>query len=329
MEDYLAQLTIDSGEGDAIPVGHGEENPIVSFNLCFVGTFLTTSIVNFQSMRATLANVLVHDIPPGLLSTRLAKLLGDFIGDFIDYDSSAISLGYKGTMRIKVLCDVRLSLKRCKKLALPGGNTHIVRFEYERLTLFCFICDKLGHGDSFCPIHAMVDPQKIVFGWDNSIRAPSRRSALQRSDWLKEETLFGSHSSDLFKGVKGGTSHAGSPAQGVVGGGDDAPLFPLANLIARINPANNFSGQDSRKSVHYSPISPFTNMIPARLPLIPTSFNDINMTAVGEQNPIVPSEGIKRPRVQPHLSDVSIAADSLVSSDHPSAGLAQQASRSQ
>ncbi|KAK8989362.1 hypothetical protein V6N11_063793 [Hibiscus sabdariffa] len=175
----------------------------------------------------------------------------------------------------------------------------------------------------------MVDPQKIVFGWDNSIRAPSRRSALQRSDWLKEETLFGSHSSDLFKGVKGGTSHAGSPAQGVVGGGDDAPLFPLANLMARINPANNFSGQDSRKSVHYSPISPFTNMIPARLPLIPTSFNDINMTAVGEQNPIVPSEGIKRPRVQPHLSDVSIAADSLVSSDHPSAGLAQQASRSQ
>ncbi|KAK8525898.1 hypothetical protein V6N12_020385 [Hibiscus sabdariffa] len=99
--------------------------------------------------------------------------------------------------------------------------------------------------------------------------------------------------------------------------------------MVRINPSNNSLGQDSRKSVYYSPISPFTNMIPALLPLVPTSFNDINMTVVGEQSPIVPSEGIKHPRVQPHISDVSTAADSLLSSDHPLAGLAQQASRSQ
>ncbi|KAK8704916.1 hypothetical protein V6N13_048528 [Hibiscus sabdariffa] len=46
--------------------------------------------------------------------------------------------------------------------------------------------------------------------------------------------------------------------------------------------------------------------------------------AIGEQSPIVPSEGIKRPRVQPHLSGVSTAADSLDSFDHSSAGLAQQ-----
>ncbi|KAK8704915.1 hypothetical protein V6N13_048527 [Hibiscus sabdariffa] len=49
--------------------------------------------------------------------------------------------------------------------------------------------------------------------------------------------------------------------------------------------------------------------------------------AIGEQSPIVPSEGIKRPRVQPHLSGVSTAADSLDSSDHSSAGLAQQLAR--
>ncbi|KAK8572961.1 hypothetical protein V6N12_029001 [Hibiscus sabdariffa] len=121
---------------------------------------------------------------------------------------------------------------------------------------------------------------------------------MQRSDWLKEETPLDFLSSDLFKGMIGGTSHAGFPAQGVIGGGYVDPLFPLANLMARINPANNFSG-------------------------------DVIMTAIGEQSPIVPSEGIKRPRVQPHLSGVSTAADSLDSSDHSSAGLAQQVSRSQ
>ncbi|KAK8601609.1 hypothetical protein V6N13_058706 [Hibiscus sabdariffa] len=93
--------------------------------------------------------------------------------------------------------------------------------------------------------------------------------------------------------------------------------------MVRINPANNSSGQDSRKFVLYSPPSPFTDMNSSRLPSVSTSFSDVIMTAVGEQSPIVPSEGIKRPRVQPHLSGVSTAVDSLDSSDHPSAGLAQ------
>lgn len=46
-------------------------------------------------------------------------------------------------------------LKRKKKLTLPNGTTTYVRFEYERLTLFCFLCGKLGHGESFCPLRVL------------------------------------------------------------------------------------------------------------------------------------------------------------------------------
>ncbi|MFQ6655820.1 hypothetical protein Gotur_026210 [Gossypium turneri] len=48
------------------------------------------------------------------------------------------------------------------------------RFKYKKLSLFCFICGKLGHGESYCPLLLSIDPSKIVFGWDLSIRAVAR-----------------------------------------------------------------------------------------------------------------------------------------------------------
>ncbi|KAL4385559.1 hypothetical protein GQ457_15G021000 [Hibiscus cannabinus] len=39
-----------------------------------------------------------------------------------------------------------------KKLLLFSSNHSFVRFEYEKMTLFCFICGNQGHGESFCPL---------------------------------------------------------------------------------------------------------------------------------------------------------------------------------
>ncbi|KAK8537816.1 hypothetical protein V6N13_096381 [Hibiscus sabdariffa] len=130
-------------------------------------------------------------------------------------------------------------------------------------------------------------------------------------------------------GVKGGVSQSGISSQGMNAGDPVTPFFPLATLMTRINPASNSSGQDSRKSVCYSPLSLPTDKSNARLPLVPPSLHDVNMTTVGEHNPIVPTEGIKRPRVHFHLSGVSNAVDSMDSSDHTSTDLAQQAGRTQ
>ncbi|MFQ6619983.1 hypothetical protein Gotur_000948 [Gossypium turneri] len=57
-------------------------------------------------------------------------------------------------------------------------------FKYEKLSLFCFICGKIGHGESYCPFRLTIEPSKIVFGWDLSLRTVVRRRNMVVSRWL-------------------------------------------------------------------------------------------------------------------------------------------------
>lgn len=102
--------------------------------------------------------ILMHDVPLWFMSEVVAKQFGNFVGQYLEYDGSSNQLSYKRIMRVRVRVDVRRPLRRRKSLTLPAGESSFVRFEYEKLTLFCFICGKLGHGESYCPIRAH-DPQ--------------------------------------------------------------------------------------------------------------------------------------------------------------------------
>ncbi|KAL4290028.1 hypothetical protein GQ457_14G002670 [Hibiscus cannabinus] len=131
--------------------------------------------------------VQIHDLPFGYMSESVAKQLGNFVGSFLTYDTSAIGLGYRRIMRIKVKFDTRLPLKRRKKLVVRNGESTYARFEYERIKLFCFLCGKLGHGEAFCPVRLSVAQADIVFHWDLSLRALDRRPQPENR-WLREET---------------------------------------------------------------------------------------------------------------------------------------------
>ncbi|XP_039062850.1 uncharacterized protein LOC120207461 [Hibiscus syriacus] len=119
--------------------------------------------------------VRIVDLPEGFVSERMAKLFGNFISEFLEYDASDVSLGYKGCIHSRVRIDVRQPLKRNKKLALPNRNHVYAAFQYEKLRLFCFICEKSGHGEGFCPIRILYEKQDFVFQWDNSLHAPPRQ----------------------------------------------------------------------------------------------------------------------------------------------------------
>ncbi|GMJ03098.1 hypothetical protein like AT3G31430 [Hibiscus trionum] len=212
VEKDLANLAIADAEEDILQLGVPEAISNFSFKNCFVGSFLTSSVINFQSMRSTLANVwhpiggisiselgdgrflfrlyyavdaerierggpwnfnnhllilhrlvegedpmevplthisiwvLIHNLPHGFMSEAVAHIMGNFLGSFLEYDATTIQKGHSRIMRIRARIDIGQPIKRRRKIGLPNGNHSYARFEYEKLTLFCFICGLLGHG---------------------------------------------------------------------------------------------------------------------------------------------------------------------------------------
>ncbi|KAK5819695.1 hypothetical protein PVK06_024718 [Gossypium arboreum] len=120
------------------------------------------------------------------MSEPMARQFGDFLGKFLDYDTSIPSSGNRNYMRIRVRLDVTAPLKCKKKIQVGGALIVYARFKYEKLSLFCFICGKLGHGESYCPFRLRIDPSKIIFGWDLSIRTVPRRLNTVVSRWSRE-----------------------------------------------------------------------------------------------------------------------------------------------
>ncbi|MBA0669672.1 hypothetical protein Goklo_028933 [Gossypium klotzschianum] len=193
MEEELANLSLLDDEEEAF-----QEEAVAmerTYQFCLVERCLTDSVVHFPSLRNTMVDLWnpiggicitdlgknalelnlkefwrqVHKLPPGLMTESMAKQFGDFCGKFLEYDTSIPSLGHKKYMHIRVFLDVSAPLKRKKKLSL-----------------FCFICGKLGHGESYCPFRVRVELSKIVFGWDLSLRAVVRHRNTTMSRWLRE-----------------------------------------------------------------------------------------------------------------------------------------------
>ncbi|KAH1122871.1 hypothetical protein J1N35_006031 [Gossypium stocksii] len=203
MEEGIAKLNLMDEEEKEF----NEVNSMAEWNYqyCLVGRCLTDCVVHFPSLRNIMADlwhpiggicisnlgekrylfqffheidaqrVQIHDLPHGLMTERMAKQLGDFMGQFIEYDSADWTMGFRNFIRVHVRLDVTIPLKRKKKIRIGNVTTVYARFQYEKLGLFCFVCGKMGHGESFCPLRLRIEPSKITFGWDSSLRAVARR----------------------------------------------------------------------------------------------------------------------------------------------------------
>lgn len=91
--------------------------------------------------------VQIHDLPIGFMTQNVGRLLGHFIGEFVEYDTKNNEGIWRPYMRIKVKVDIRLPLKKDKKVKKAGEEWKVVQFKYERLEIFCFVCGMLGHTD--------------------------------------------------------------------------------------------------------------------------------------------------------------------------------------
>ena len=130
--------------------------------------------------------VQIFDLPSSCMSESVGKQLGNYLGSFLEYDTSNNGGSLKEYMRLRVSMDVRPPLKRGKRLRTPNGDEFFVSFKYERLSLFCFICGCLRHSDRFCPQLFNIPEEEITRGWGVWLKASVRQlSGPGFNPWLR------------------------------------------------------------------------------------------------------------------------------------------------
>lgn len=123
--------------------------------------------------------------------------MGNFISVFLSYDCVMQGGGNRSYTCIRVAIDVRLPLKHSKKVQVRNDTEFVVLFKYERLSMFCFLCGKLGHSDTFCEF---LFGMQVVFqtqGQDSWLWADARQGMSMSNLFLRYED---GHSLDEFGG---------------------------------------------------------------------------------------------------------------------------------
>jgi 14-3-3 protein epsilon len=132
--------------------------------------------------------VQVHDLPTGLMKETVGVRLANYIGSFLEYDKNNNSSFWRQYMRIRVKVDVRVPLKKEAKVMNKVGEWCSVKFKYEKLGVFCFVCGIMGHGENKCEVRFSMEQDSGVREWSAEIRAESRRVGGRLSSrWLREE----------------------------------------------------------------------------------------------------------------------------------------------
>lgn len=131
----------------------------------------------------------IYDLPARYMSVNIGKQLGYYIGCFVEYDSSNNSTFWKNYMRVRVGIDVRVPLKRGKKIACQGKHGMRINFKYERLSNFCFVCGLLGHTEFLYNVVVENPGKEIKREWGTWLRAQNRKSSNFGGErWLREES---------------------------------------------------------------------------------------------------------------------------------------------
>jgi 14-3-3 protein epsilon len=253
--------------------------------------------------------VQVYNLPTGLMKENVGIRLANFIGTFVEYDKNNNSSFWRQYMRIRVRVDVRQPLKKETKVKNREGEWCIVKFKYEKLGIFCFLCGIMGHAENKCELRYAMEQDDGRREWSAEIRADTRRQGgRQVSRWLREERGGRDDSGD--EGMEfPSNSHVGNQNRGPTSG-DVAAHGPIvfqnqsqpANQPALMTRQGTLLPNNSVQP--QSPNGPIIN-IPAHnssndstnhydLP-IQQLFANPNLNSLSKPQPVIPSLKINAP----------------------------------
>lgn len=167
----------------------------------------------------------IHDLPIGFMPQNVGRLLGNFLGQFLDYDTKNNDGIWRSFMQPRVRIDVRVPLKKENKVKKSGGEWRIVRFKYERLGIFCFACGIIGHTEQYCEKLLAMDNDDGARGWGQEMRVDLKKPGNGGSNrWLRE--------GGCGKQEQAGTNLGGHGGSAGVKSGRAADLgFPTENNV--------------------------------------------------------------------------------------------------
>jgi hypothetical protein len=132
--------------------------------------------------------VQVYNLPAGYMSKAVGQNVGNYIGEFLEYDEKNSSDFWRKFMRIRVMVDVRRPLVKTKKVKKKGDEGGVVNFKYERLGIFCYYCGLLGHTDDSCDKLYSVESDDGIREWGPELRPEVRRRGQESGGrWLRED----------------------------------------------------------------------------------------------------------------------------------------------
>jgi 14-3-3 protein epsilon len=167
--------------------------------------------------------VQVHNLPTGLMAERVGKTLANYIGSFVEYDKNNKGSFWREYMRLKVRVDVRQPLKKESRVKNQGGEWCTVKFKYEKLGVFCFVCGIVGHGENKCSVRFSMAVDDGTRSWSKELRAePRRRNGRNSSRWLLDDDNGRSEPEERIARDSGGaqvdptTQHTAQPRRPVI-----------------------------------------------------------------------------------------------------------------
>ena len=103
------------------------------------------------------------------MTDEVGKEIGNKLGYFIEVDKRTWQEDQAKFMRVRVDIPIEKPLRRGGHVANTEGERVWVTFKYERLPIFCFDCDVMGHDNKHC--HMKRDRQNGNPPYEDWMRA--------------------------------------------------------------------------------------------------------------------------------------------------------------
>lgn len=173
----------------------------------------------------------VHDLPLGILKTRVAKEIVSAAGEVVQSKENSDEYEGSNFVHVRVSIDIKKPLSRGRKIGKSNGEESWASFKYERFPNLCYWCGCLTHQDRDCSLWqrrkgTLREGNQKFGSWLHAATPNIAKKTIVRVAGYEEEV-----NGELACNPSPGSNGEGEwfkPQPEVGGEGDEEQRFPVA-----------------------------------------------------------------------------------------------------